>query len=56
MWTGHVAQMGEVSNAHKILVANLEGMRTFGRRRPKWKGKSECNLGNYSWKLCIGYI
>jgi hypothetical protein len=33
-WTGHVAGMGEMRNAYKILVGKPEGMRPL--RRPRY--------------------
>jgi hypothetical protein len=36
-WAGHVARMGEIRNAHEILVINHEGMRPFERLRRTWK-------------------
>jgi hypothetical protein len=32
-WVGHVAHMGEIRNAYKILVAKLEGKRPLTRPR-----------------------
>jgi hypothetical protein len=32
-WMGHVARMGEVSNAHNILVTKREGKRSLGIHR-----------------------
>jgi len=36
-WAGHVARMGEMRNAYKILAVKPEGKRTFGRRRSRWE-------------------
>jgi hypothetical protein len=30
-WAGHIARMGEMRNAYKILVSVPEGKRTLGR-------------------------
>jgi hypothetical protein len=35
-WAGHVARIGEKSNAYRILVRKLEGKRPLGRPRRKW--------------------
>jgi hypothetical protein len=32
-WAGHVALMGEMRNAYKILVRKPEGKRPYGRPR-----------------------
>jgi hypothetical protein len=34
---GHVACMGEMRNAHKIIVGKPEGNRLHGKRRNRWK-------------------
>jgi hypothetical protein len=33
----HVARMGELRNAYKILVGKPEGKRSFGRSRRRWE-------------------
>jgi hypothetical protein len=35
-WAGHVAQMGEKTNAYGILVGTPEGKIPLGRPRRKW--------------------
>jgi len=35
-WVGHVAQMGQMRNAYKILVGNPEGKRPLVRPRCRW--------------------
>jgi hypothetical protein len=35
-WEGHVAWMGEMRNACRILVGKPEGKRPLGRPRRKW--------------------
>jgi hypothetical protein len=35
-WAGHVALMGEMRNAYKILVGKPEGKRPLGRPKRKW--------------------
>jgi hypothetical protein len=35
-WAGHVAQMGEVRNAYRILMGKPEGNRPLGRPRRRW--------------------
>jgi hypothetical protein len=36
-WEGYVAHMGEMSNAHNILVGKPEGKRPLGRSRHRWE-------------------
>jgi len=45
-WEGHVARMGEMSNAYQILVGKPDGKRTRGRTRRKGKIILEWILGN----------
>jgi hypothetical protein len=35
-WVGHIAQMGEKSNAYRSLVRESEGKRPLGRWRWRW--------------------
>jgi len=42
-WTGHVARMGEMRNAYKMLVGKPEGKRQFGSPRLRFKK----NIRNY---------
>jgi hypothetical protein len=37
-WAGHVASIGEMRNAYKILVAKPEGKRSTGRPKCRCKG------------------
>jgi hypothetical protein len=41
-WSGHVARLGEMRNAYKILVRKAEGERPLGRPRCKWGGGGYC--------------
>jgi hypothetical protein len=43
-WAGHVAQMGEKTNAYRILVGKPEGKRPLGRSRRRWVGNSKMML------------
>jgi hypothetical protein len=36
-WEGHVAHMGEMINAYKILVRKPERKRSLGRHRCRWE-------------------
>jgi hypothetical protein len=44
-WAGHVAGMGEVRGAHKILVWRPEGRRPLGRPRRRWEDNIKMDLG-----------
>jgi len=36
-WTGHVARMGKMRNAYKIVIEKPEGKRTLRRARCRWE-------------------
>jgi hypothetical protein len=53
-WVGHVACMGEVRGAYKILVGRPEGRRPLGRPRRRWEDNIKMNLrevgfGDVDW-------
>jgi hypothetical protein len=45
VWVGHAACMGEIRNAHKVLVKKLGRIRHFERLRHRWEDsiKLHCN-------------
>jgi hypothetical protein len=43
-WAGHVARMGEMRNAHRILVGKPEGKRPLGRPRRSWSVETKRGL------------
>jgi hypothetical protein len=43
-WVGHVACMGEVRGAYKILVGRPEGRRPLGRPRHRWEDNIKMDL------------
>jgi hypothetical protein len=43
-YTGHVARMGEIRNAYKILVGKPKGNRVLGTLRRRWKDNVKKNL------------
>jgi hypothetical protein len=47
--TTHVARMGEMRNAYKILVAKPEGKRPLGRPRRRGEDNSRTNLREIWW-------
>jgi hypothetical protein len=48
-WAGHVARMGEKSNAYRILVGKTEGKRPLGRPRRRWVSNIKMNLRGIEW-------
>jgi hypothetical protein len=44
-WAGHVKRVGEMTNAHTILVGKPEGKRPF-RGKPKWEDNIKINHKN----------
>jgi hypothetical protein len=44
-WAGHVAQMGEKSNAYGLLVVKPEEKRPLGRQRRRWVDNIGMGLG-----------
>jgi hypothetical protein len=57
-WAGHVAHMGEMRNAHSILVEEPEGKRPLGRHRHRWEDNIGIDLreivgGGRIWTGCI---
>jgi hypothetical protein len=47
----HVACMGEMRNAYKILVRKSEGKRPFGRPRPRWEDNIRMDLTEIWWEV-----
>jgi hypothetical protein len=43
-WAGHVARMGEVRGAYKILVGRPEGRRPLERPRHRWEDNIKMDL------------
>jgi hypothetical protein len=48
-WAGHVARMGETSNAYRILVAKPEGKRPLGRPRRRWVDNIKIDIKEIGW-------
>jgi hypothetical protein len=53
-WVGHVACIGEVRGAYKILVGRPEGKRPLGRPRHRWEDNIKMDLreigfGDVDW-------
>jgi hypothetical protein len=43
-WEGHVACMGEVGGAYRVLVGRPEGKRPLGRPRHRWEDNIKMDL------------
>jgi hypothetical protein len=43
-WAGHVAHMGEMRNAYRILVGNPKGKGPLGRHRRRWDDNIRMDL------------
>jgi len=43
-WAGHVARMGAIRSAYKILVGKSEGRKPHGRPRRKWEDNIKTDL------------
>jgi hypothetical protein len=54
-WAGHVARMGEMKNAYKILVGKSEVKIPLGRPRRRWKDNIRMNLREIVWEV-VGWI
>jgi hypothetical protein len=48
-WAGHVARMGEMRNAYRILVGKPEGKRPLERPRRRWVDNIKMNLREIGW-------
>jgi hypothetical protein len=49
-WAGHVAYMGEMGNAYKILIREPEGKRPLGRPRGRWEDNIRKDLREIRWE------
>jgi hypothetical protein len=49
IWAGHVARMGEMRNAYRLLVGKPEGKRQLGRLRRRWVDNIRMDLGEVRW-------
>jgi hypothetical protein len=48
-WAGHVARMGEKSNAYRLFVGKPKGKRPLGRPRRTWVGNIKMDLRFIGW-------
>jgi hypothetical protein len=49
-WPGHVAHMGELRNAYRILVQKLEGKRPLRRPGCIWEDNIRMDLREIQWE------
>jgi hypothetical protein len=49
-WPGHVARMGKVRSAHKIVVGNGKGNRLLGRPRHRWEDIIRMDRKEVRWE------
>jgi hypothetical protein len=63
-WAGHVARIGEMRNAYRILVGKPEGKRPLGRPRRwwvnsiEWDGMDWIDLAqdSYQWRALVNTV
>jgi hypothetical protein len=48
-WVGHVARMGEKTNAYRLLVGKPEENGPLGRPRCRWVDNIRIDLGEVRW-------
>jgi hypothetical protein len=48
-WAGHVARMGAMTNAYRILVGKPERKRPLGRQKRRWVDNIKMDLGEIGW-------
>jgi len=50
IWAGHVALLGGMRNAYKILVGKSEQKRPLGRPRRRWEHNITMDLRESEWE------
>jgi hypothetical protein len=48
-WSGHVARMGRIVKAYRLLVGKPDGKRPLGRSRRRWVDNIRMDLGEVGW-------
>jgi hypothetical protein len=48
-WAGHVARIGEKTNAYRILMCKPEGKRPLGRQICRWVDNIKIDLREIGW-------
>jgi hypothetical protein len=54
-WAGHVARLGEMRNAYRMLVGKPEGKRPLGRPRRRWVDNIRMDIGEVGWGDVISW-
>jgi hypothetical protein len=54
IWAGHVARMGERTNAYRLLVRKAEAKRPLGGTRRKWVDNIKMDLAEIGWVVWAG--
>jgi hypothetical protein len=49
-WAGHVALMGDVTDANNILVGKPEGKRQLGSHNRRWEDNIRTDLREIGWE------
>jgi hypothetical protein len=49
-WAGHVARMGDKTNAYRILVGKPERKRPLGRPRRRWVDNIKTDIREIGWR------
>jgi hypothetical protein len=49
-WVRLVAGIGEMKNAHNVLIAKPEGKRPLGRSRRRWEDNVKMDLKEVGWE------
>jgi hypothetical protein len=49
-WVRHVARIGDMRNAYRILAREPEGKRRLGRPRRRWDDRIRIDLTDIGWE------
>jgi hypothetical protein len=49
-WMGHVTSVGEMINAHEIMVGKPQGKGLFGMPRRRWEYNIRMDLRELGWE------
>jgi hypothetical protein len=55
-WAGHVARMGERTDAYRALVGKPEGRRPLGRPKRRWEDNIKMDLQEVGWGAWTGSV
>jgi hypothetical protein len=48
-WAGHVARIGDIRDAYRVLVRKPERQRPLGRPRPRWEDNIKMDFQEVEW-------